>query len=403
MRDMHRDTASFVSAIQPDVPVHIVYTDVLADTARNAVASFPGDVLYAVKCNDHPMVLQSLYNGGVRHFDTASIAEIETISSMFPEAECHFMHPVKPAQAIARAWLEFGVKAYALDHADELAKIDAVIAQEDRAQVMLAVRVEMPRGQAAMDLTGKFGAPVDEAAQLLAAVHDRGYRTGLTFHVGSYCTNPGAFRQAIEICRRVQAMAGVPLDVLDVGGGFPATYTGNEGEFVEYCATIRDTVAEMDFIGPCELRCEPGRGLVGLGQSVLVRVDLRRRNDLFLNDGVFGGLSELKYLGPYFPMQALRHDGTVAEAVGTAEGTDGQFQLFGPTCDSVDSCPGPFAISDEIATGDWIEIGKMGAYSNAYRTRFNGFHSDIYVAMPGRPFWACQEAGEADSAVVLAA
>ncbi len=386
MRETHRDIATFVAAHAPDAPVHVIYPEILADTAETAVACFPGDVLYAVKCNDHPMVLQALYQGGVRHFDTASIAEIKQIRALFPDAECHFMHPVKPAAAIAEAFHTYRVKAFALDHEDELAKIDAAIGPAERSGVMLAVRVEMPRGQAAIDLTGKFGAPLDEAAQLLADCHRLGYRTGLTFHVGSYCTNPGAFREAIEICRRVQAMAGVPLDVLDVGGGFPAPYTGTEGVFYDYVEEITAAVRDLDFVGPAALRCEPGRGLVGEGQSILTRVDLRRREDLFINDGVFGGLSELKWLGPYFPIQVLRR--TEHDDVRTVGGEAGAFQLFGPTCDSIDSCPGPFEISDRVQTGDWLEIGKVGAYSNAYRTRFNGFHSDCYIYMAGRPFWA---------------
>ncbi len=393
MREAYRDISTFVSTVSHERPVHILYPEVLAETAENAISVFPGDVLYAVKCNDHPMVLQALYDGGVRHFDTASIAEIEMINGLFSDAECHFMHPVKPDFAIERAYHEFGVKAYSLDHIDELDKIDTAIAGGDHGAVMLAVRVEMPRGQAAMDLSGKFGAPLDEAAQLLAEIHHRGYRTGLTFHVGSYCTDPGAFQRALEICRRVQAMAGVPLDVLDVGGGFPATYTGNEGEFTAYAEAIATSVEELGFIGPCHLRCEPGRGLVGVGQSMLVRVDLRRREDLFLNDGVFGGLSELKYLGPYFPMQVLRQGEGAARVI---EGETNGFQLFGPTCDSVDSCPGPFTITDNVKTGDWIEIGKMGAYSNAYRTRFNGFYTDHYVCMAGRPFWAAEDAADQD-------
>lgn len=385
MREAHRDVYSFVSEYSPDTPVHLIYTDVLAETANTAVSAFPGDVLYAVKCNDHPMVLRGLYDGGVRHFDTASLAEIEMIRGMFPDAECHFMHPVKPAHAIAAAYRIHGVKAFALDHIDELEKIVAAVGANDTADTTLVVRVEMPRGQAAMDLTGKFGAPVEEAAQLLAEVHRRGFRTGLTFHVGSYCTNPQAYRHALEICRRVQALANVPLDVLDVGGGFPAIYTGTEGEFQAYVDEITAAVADLAFEGEVALRCEPGRGLVGVGQSMLVRVDLRRRNDLFLNDGVFGGLSELKYLGPVFPIQALRADGFGGSEI--IDGETGSFQMFGPTCDSVDSCPGPFTIANEVKTGDWLEIGKMGAYSNAYRTRFNGFHSDLYVEVAGRPFW----------------
>ena len=386
MRETHRDVYSFVSAFSPEAPVHVVYPEVLADTARTAVADFPGDVLYAVKCNDNPLVLRALYAGGVRHFDTASIAEIELIRGMFPDAECHFMHPVKPVHAIEAAYRVHGVKAFALDHHDELEKIVAAVGANDTADTTLVVRVEMPRGQAAMDLTGKFGAPIEEAAELLGEVHRRGFRTGLTFHVGSYCTNPLAFRQALEICRRVQALANVPLDVLDVGGGFPAIYTGTEGNFRSYVDEIARAVDDLAFEGEVALRCEPGRGLVGVGMSMLVRVDLRRRHDLFVNDGVFGGLSELKYLGPVFPIQTLRPDGFGETE--TIDGDSAGFQIFGPTCDSVDSCPGPFYIPNDVKTGDWLEIGKMGAYSNAYRTRFNGFHSDLYVEVAGYPFWA---------------
>ncbi|MDJ0685687.1 MAG: type III PLP-dependent enzyme [Alphaproteobacteria bacterium] len=381
-----------------ETPVHLVYGDVLKDAAARAVSAFPGDVLYAVKCNDHPMVLRALYDGGVRHFDVASIREVELIRGLFPDSTCHYMHPVKPGFAIEEAHHMHGVTAFALDDLDELDKIDAALGEDaDKGAVMLAVRVEMPRGQAAMDLTGKFGAPVQKAAAILAEVAARGYQTGLTFHVGSYCTNPRAYVTALEICRRVQRLARVPLDVIDAGGGFPASYTGNEGPFAAYVTAITETVSRLNFLGrdgrAPVLRCEPGRGLVGLGQSILTKVDLRRGGDLFLNDGVFGGLSELKYLGPYFPIQALRPTSVGFEPI--TGGGSADFQLFGPTCDSVDSCPGPFRLPDAVRTGDWLEIGKMGAYSNAYRTEFNGFHSDLYSAVSGQPFWAKSSSADA--------
>lgn len=390
MRGNFRDIASIVTGQRRESSAHLVYTDILKDTVQSAKDAFPGDVLYAVKCNDHPVVLQALYDGGLRHFDVASLKEIELIQSLFPDSECHFMHPVKPGFAIEDAYHQHGVRVFALDHQDEFTKIDTALGPEaDRAAVTLAVRVEMPRGQAAMDLTGKFGAPVEEAADLLRHAESRGYKTALTFHVGSYCTEPRAFSDALKICRRVQEIADVPLDSIDVGGGFPASYTGNEGPFSQYVAEINRALETLCFVGrngvAPRLRCEPGRGLVGLGQSLLVKIDLRRGNDLFLNDGVFGGLSELKYLGPYFPIQVLRPSTSGLDCIDT--GDTNRFQLFGPTCDSVDSCPGPFPISDQVQTGDWLEIGKMGAYSNAYRTKFNGFHSDSFAEVSGAPFW----------------
>lgn len=370
-----------------EVPVHLIYTDVLAATARRLRHAFPGDVMYAVKCNDNPLVLDALSEGGIKHFDTASLTEIRAIRARFPNATCHFMHPVKPMAAIRDAYWEFGVKVFALDHGDELDKIMTALGPNaDRSEIMLAVRVEMPAGQAAMCLSGKFGAPMGEAATLLKRVSDAGFKTGLTFHVGSYCTDENAFRVALERCRRVQAMAGdVDLDVLDVGGGFPCQYLGTEPAFESFVAEIMACLEELQFVGPCKLACEPGRALVGDGQSMLVQVDLRRNGDLFLNDGIFGGLSELRFLGPYFPLQLVAD-----RPVGF--GKQEAFRIFGPTCDSVDSAPGPFYLTDEVRTGDWVEIGRLGAYSNAYRTRFNGFHSDRYQVVKGKPFWMHEEA-----------
>lgn len=381
MPDAARVPTIFASETGHETPVHLIYRDVLTATARQLTRAFPGDVLYAVKCNDNPLVLQSLHDGGVRHFDTASLAEIEAIRAQFPTATCHFMHPVKPAAAIRDAYWRHGVDVFALDHDAELTKIEAALAGAEKAGITLVVRVEMPAGQTPMCLAGKFGAPLANAARLLKRIHDAGFATGLTFHVGSYCTDTAAFHVALQRCRRVQALAGdVPLDVLDVGGGFPCGYRGTEPPFEAFVAEIVASLEELNFKGACRLRCEPGRALVGDGQSILVQIDLRRGQDLFLNDGVFGGLSELKYLGPYFPMRAVAN-----RPVGFGPGRP--FQLFGPTCDSVDSCQGPFMLPDDVETGDWIEIGRLGAYSNAYRTRFNGFHSDAYRVVEGNPFW----------------
>ncbi len=370
-----------------ETPVHLIYHDVLKATAERLRRAFPGEVMYAVKCNDNPLVLDALHAGGIAHFDTASLTEIAAITKQFPNATCHFMHPVKPAPAIRSAYWDYGVKVFALDHEDEFEKIvEALGPNAKRHKILLSVRVQMPAGQTVMCLSGKFGAPLGEAAALLKKVHDAGFKTGLTFHVGSYCTDVKAYSVALKRCRRVQAMAGeVPIDVLDVGGGFPCQYLGTEPAFEAFAEKIAAKYRKLGFKGPCKLFCEPGRALVGDGMSMLVQVDLRRRNDLFLNDGIFGGLSELRFLGPYFPIK-LVSDRPV-EPCPTAE-----FQLFGPTCDSIDSAPGPFLLTDAVRTGDWIEIGRLGAYSNAYRTRFNGFYSDRYQVVKGHPFWMLEAA-----------
>lgn len=371
MSQLYSCTAEVVDVLQPIDPIHCVRTDVLRATARRFVQAFPGDVLYAVKCNDHPVVLQALHEGGIRHFDTASIVEIRNVRSQLPAGECHFMHPIKAPDAIAEAYYKHGVRSFVLDHEDELEKILAVT--RNARDLTLVVRLEMPRGQALMDLSGKFGAPVHEAARLLQLCKPAARKIGLTFHVGSQCVDTRAFGVAMDLVGQTLKEAGVDIDLLDVGGGFPGQYTGSEPAFEDFCAEIRAGVERIGLPEGCRLQCEPGRALVWDGLSVVCRVDLRRGSSVYLNDGTYGSLSELKYLGPCFPISVIRRHGE------PVTGDWGDFQLFGPTCDSVDSMPGPHRLPADVRTGDWIEIGLMGAYSNALRTRFNGFHADRFV------------------------
>lgn len=363
-----------IDTLRPRDPVHCVRPRVLAATARRIVDAFPGDVLYAVKCNDGRAVVDGLYAGGVRHFDTASIAEVRQISERYPDAVCHFMHPVKSREAIAEAYFKYGVTSYVVDHVDELDKIFEVTRYAR--DLTIVVRLEMPRGQAMMCLSGKFGCTVAEGARLLRRIAASGNRSGLTFHVGSQCVDPRAFAAAIALCGRAIEASGVDIDVLDVGGGFPGRYTGEEPEFEEFVEAIEDACAAIDLPPTCRLQCEPGRLLVADGVSVLARVELRRDDALYLNDGTYGALAELKYLGNCFPLRVLRAGEKVA-----ADGPATGFDLYGPTCDSVDSMPGPHWIRGAVREGDWVEIGRMGAYSSALRTRFNGFGTTTTVTV----------------------
>lgn len=366
MSQLFASAQEVIDILRPRDPVHCVRPAVLAETAKRLVDAFPGDVLYAVKCNETEAVVDGLHDGGIRHFDTASIAEVRQISARYPDAVCHFMHPVKSREAIAEAYFKFGVTSYVVDHVDELQKIlDVTRGARD---LTLVVRLEMPRGQAMMCLSGKFGCSVAEGARLLRLIEASGNRSGLTFHVGSQCIDPRAFAQAIALCGQAIEASGVEIDVLDVGGGFPGRYTGEEPEFEEFVDVIVDACAAIDLPEHCRLQCEPGRLLVADGVSVLARVELRRDDALYLNDGTYGALPELKYLGNCFPMR-LRRPGEAVAVDGPATG----FDLYGPTCDSIDSMPGPHWICGDVREGDWIEIGRMGAYSSALRTRFNGF------------------------------
>ncbi|MGC2857503.1 type III PLP-dependent enzyme [Novispirillum sp. DQ9] len=376
MSQLFASVKEVVNTLRPRDPVFVVRPRVLAAQARRILGAFPGDVLYAVKCNDDLRVIDALYAGGLRHFDTASITEVRAITQRYPDAVCHFMHPVKSREAIAEAYFTHGVRSFVLDHEDELDKIFEVT--RGASDMTLAVRLEMPRGKAMMCLSGKFGCGQSEGARLLRRVHAAGCKTGLTFHVGSQCVDPHAYAEAVHMCGRVLEEAGVPLHVLDVGGGFPGEYTGEEPAFEAFVEAVMEACDEIGLTvnqpGGTRLQCEPGRALVCDGVSVIARVELRRGDSLFLNDGTYGGLAELRWLGNCFPMRVVRPKGS-PEAKGRLTG----FDLYGPTCDSIDSMPGPHWLPGDVKEGDWVEVGRMGAYSNALRTRFNGFENTSWV------------------------
>jgi ornithine decarboxylase len=390
MADTYTSAAALLAHRSPVDPVVGLRPHLIAARARRVLAAFPGDVLYAVKCNDAPEVLRALWAGGVRQFDTASIGEVRAVKALLPRARCHFMHPVKSVGAIAEAYREHGVRRFVFDHPDELAKI--VAATGGAEDLELFVRLAVPGEGALLALTGKFGVGVEDAGALVRAARGYARTVGLTFHVGSQCVDPAAYARAIALAAEVVRQVG-PVDDLDVGGGFPAVYQGDEPGFERFVAAIREAVARHGGLAPCRLQCEPGRVLVADGASVLARVELRRGEGLYLNDGVYGNLAELKWIGPRFPMRLVR----------AARATDGGrtgFDLYGPTCDSVDSMPGPHWLPADTDEGDWVEVGMMGAYSNALKTGFNGFASgQLAILSDGGWYLGGREARTADAKV----
>ncbi|MGE0723063.1 MAG: type III PLP-dependent enzyme [Alphaproteobacteria bacterium] len=366
-----------VRANRPDEPLHCIRPAVLAAAARAFVAAFPGDVLYAVKCNPEPAVLRALHAGGVRHFDCASPAEIRLVRQLFPDAAIHYMHPVKARSAIRTAWHDQGVRDFSLDSIEELEKI--VAETGGGAGLGLFVRLVPPKAATMYDLSGKFGAPPAAAVELLRRARAVAGRVGICFHVGSQCMEPAAYARAIGLAAEVVAEAGVAIDVLDVGGGFPVSYPDVTppplGDFV---AAISEAFAASGLPSSCQLWAEPGRALVAPGVSVVVQVQHRRAGELFVNDGVYGSLSDAGAPGFRFPARLIRPAGGAARTLAP-------FALFGPTCDSADRMAGPFLLPADVREGDWIELGQLGAYGGALRTAFNGFDQARLVEVVDRP------------------
>jgi ornithine decarboxylase len=360
-----------VAAARPADPLLCVRPAAIADAARRFVDSFPGDALYAVKCNPEPRVLRALWAGGVRHFDCASLGEVGLVRKLLPTAETHFMHPVKARPAIHETFHRYSVTDFALDSADELAKIlqetVPVGLVGDPPTLGLFVRLALPKGGAVYDLSGKFGAPLEEAIDLLRAARPHAARLGISFHVGSQCLEPGAYSRAIALAGEAIAGCGVAVDIVDIGGGFPISYPDmTPPPLGDYIAAI--TTASAALPATVRLWAEPGRALVAGGGSLVVQVQLRRGDTLFVNDGVYGSLSDAGALGFRFPARRIRH--------GEADVADeplADYALFGPTCDSADRMRGPFRLPADIHEGDWVELGQLGAYGACLRTQFNGF------------------------------
>lgn len=368
-----------VLSLRPDEPMHCLRPQVFAASAERFTKMFPGDVLYAVKCNPEPAVLRSLWQGGLRHFDAASLNEVRLVRGLFPEATIHFMHPVKTRSAIRLAYSRYQVRDFVLDTADEL---DKILDESDNARDLgLVVRLALPKGKAVYDLSGKFGASPSEAAALLRACRRLAPRVGVSFHVGSQCLDPDAYERALEIAGDVVATAGVAIDMLDVGGGFPVSYPDEVPPPLDaFIAAIARGVAKLDLPPACRLWSEPGRALVAPGQSVVVRVVARKNGALYINDGVYGALSDAgTAIGFRFPVRLIRADGSDHPQELRA------FEFFGPTCDSADRMKGPFLLPSDAQEGDWIEIGQIGAYGTALRTGFNGFDQALLIEVEDRP------------------
>jgi ornithine decarboxylase len=354
----------------------------VATAARWFQAEFKGDVFYAVKANPSPWVIETLAASGVTAFDVASIPEIELVGRHAPGARMAFMHPVKSRSAIRCAYFDHGVRTFALDTHEELAKIlEATGGADDLA---LMVRLAVSAEGAAYSLAGKFGADLHEApGLLLAARRATQDRMGVSFHVGSQCMRPTAFQAAMAQASRAIVRAGVMVDVVDVGGGFPSVYPGMiPPDMAAYADSIHRGFAEMMVHEDTELWCEPGRALVAEASSILTKVELKKGDALYLNDGSYGSLFDAAHTKWPFPVKLYRNDEAGAVEV---EGALKPFRFYGPTCDSLDHMPGPFWLPEDVREGDYVEIGMLGAYGVAMNTRFNGFGDAETVVVSDAP------------------
>jgi len=368
-----------IESLKPVEPLYLIHPEKFATAAKTFLDGFPGDVLYAVKSNPHPVALTNLWNAGIRHFDTASLGEIETVKGLFAGAICHFMAPVRlPGQAKV-AFEKHGVTDFVVDSEAELDKLLAEVGNPKKLRIF--VRLVAQLGGALLEMSSKYGCRPEEAAKLLKQVRVAGAAPCLTFHVGSQCLSPFSYAQAIEIAQRTITLSGVEIAALDVGGGFPAAYSGQEPPPYHW---FFDMIKEaLNSLGRPDLNvmCEPGRALCAPGLSLVTQVVMRRGDRLYMNDGIYGSFDEQRFASfdeDYPP------SGITLDAKGKAKLLSSEkrpFRAYGPTCDSADVLPRPVMLPNGIASGDYILFDAMGAYTVSSRSNFNGYYPDSWAVI----------------------
>ena len=365
-----------VSQLKPERPVYCIRKKSIQVASRTFQNKFSGTILYAVKTNPHPEVLKTIIQSGINNFDVASIKEIEDIRKISPEAKCSFMHTVKSRESIKEAYFKFGVKTFSLDTKDELIKI--IESTNQAKDLELFVRVSVSNEHAEIDLSKKFGALTSEAVGLLRLTKQYAKKIGLSFHVGSQCMHPISYAKGITEIGNIIKRTKIIPHYINVGGGFPTIYPDLVPQSLDnYFEEIKKSLKNLKLDKLPEIICEPGRALVAESGSTIVRVNLRKKQKLHINDGTYGTLFDAGVPNIVYPSRLIRNGRIISKKLTS-------FDFYGPTCDSMDYMKGPFILPNNIKENDYIELGQLGAYGLTFRTKFNGFYSnEIYEVEDG--------------------
>ena len=365
-----KSVEELVNQLRTDKPVYCIRKKSILSASKFFQKNFPGKILYAVKTNPHPEVIKTLLKSGINQFDVASVEEIKAVRKFDQVSKCSFMHTIKSREDISEAYFKYGVKTFALDTKDELIKI--IESTSNAKDLELFVRVAVSNEHAEIDLSKKFGAINSEAAGLLRLVKQHSKKIGLSFHVGSQCMHPISYSKGIsEIANIIKKTKIVP-DYLNIGGGFPTIYPDLIPPSLEsYFDEIKKGLENLKIEKLPEIICEPGRALVAESGSTIVRVNLRKKQKLYINDGTYGTLFDAGTPNIVFPSKMIKDNSNkIISKKLTA------FDFYGPTCDSMDYMKGPFLLPNNIKENDYIELGQLGSYGLTFRTQFNGFYSD---------------------------
>ena len=372
-----------VNTLKPDYPVYCIRSEEIKKSVKFFKENFPGKILYAVKTNSHEKVIKQIISNGINDFDVASLNEIKLINKINPKVNLHFMHTVKSKESISSAYFNYGVKSFSLDNKDELRKIlDATNRAKD---LNLFVRIAISNEHAEIDLSRKFGALPSEALGLVRLCREHSKKLGISFHVGSQCMHKISYTKGIKEIESIIKKTKINPDIINLGGGFPAIYPDLKPEpLINYMKEIKKSLSNLKLDKLPEIICEPGRAIVAESGSTIVKVLLRKKHSLYLNDGTYGTLFDAGVPNFILPTKMITN-GRIQSKKLIA------FNFFGPTCDSLDYMKGPFLLPNNIKEGDYIEIGQLGAYGLTFRTNFNGFYSNEIFEVSDKPIMSLYE------------
>ena len=374
-----KSVEDLVNQLKPDKPVYCIRKNSILSASSFFQKKFPGKILFAVKTNPHSEVIKTLIESGISQFDVASIEEIKAVKKFSETAKCSFMHTVKSRESINEAYFKYGVKTFALDTKDELIKI--IESTRNAKDLELFVRVAVSNEHAEIDLSKKFGALNSESAGLLRLVKQYSNKIGLSFHVGSQCMHPISYAKGISEIGNIIKKTKIIPNYINVGGGFPTIYPDLIPQSLDnYFDEIKKSLENLKIKNLPEIICEPGRALVAESGSTIVRVNLRKKQKLYINDGTYGTLFDAGTPNIVFPSKMIKDSSNkIISKKLTA------FDFYGPTCDSMDYMKGPFLLPNNIKENDYIELGQLGSYGLTFRTQFNGFYSDEIYEVEDKP------------------
>ncbi len=374
-----KSVENLINQLKPEKPIYCIRKNSVTTASKFFQKNFPGGILYAVKTNPHPLIIQTLLDSGIDQFDVASIEEIKQIKKFSSSAKCSFMHTVKSPESIKEAYSRYNIKTFSLDTKEELIKI--IKNTNNAKDLELFIRVAVSNEHAEIDLSKKFGALHSESLGLFRLAKQYSKKVGLSFHVGSQCMHPISYAKGITEIGNIIKKTKIIPDYINVGGGFPTIYPDLIPQnLTKYFNEIKKSLENLKLEKMPKIICEPGRALVAESGSTIVRVNLRKKQKLYINDGTYGTLFDAGTPNIVFPTKMIKETSNkIISKKLTA------FDFFGPTCDSMDYMKGPFLLPNNIKENDYIELGQLGAYGLTFRTKFNGYYSDEIYEIDDKP------------------